>query len=80
MEDREAEEVKPAEFVGGNDDDDDFEEPEELRKKVTLGRAAIKRQRREHEEENHSVYRGWFEVCVVAARGKQRAPRILSDF
>ena len=81
VEEREkTEEVRPAEFVVSNDDDDDFEEPEELRKKVTLGRAATERQRRDSEEKNHSVHRVWCEVCVVAARGKQRAPRIFSYF
>ena len=72
VEESEAEEVRAAECVVANDDGDDFEEPEELRKKVTLGRAATERQRREHEEENHSVHRGWCEVCVMLRRVASR--------
>ena len=59
---REATEVRPAEFVVDSDNDDEVEEPEELRQ-VTVGRAPTEGQRREHEVENHSVYREW---CVVS--------------
>ena len=42
-----------AESVVGNGDDDEFEELT----RVTVGRAPTERQRRQHEEGNHSVYR-----------------------
>ena len=89
----EATEAKPADFAVGHRDEDEIEEPEELRK-VTVGLAPTERQRRQHEEEYHSVYREWCEVYVVA-RGtgaqhqhrrkrhqidqEQRGPRIFSD-
>ena len=61
----EATHVRPAQFVVGIDDD--CEGPDDLGN-VTEGRAPTGRPRREHDEENRSVYREWCEVCV-AARG-----------
>ena len=85
--------AKPAEFFASGDEGE-FEEPEEL-KKVNVGRSPTAKQRQEHEEENHAVYREWCEVRV-AARGtgaknrrqqkkgqvdqEERGPMIVQDF
>ncbi len=46
-------------------DDDVAEEGEEL-KRVRIVRTPTAAQRRQHEDENHSIYREWCEVCIQA--------------
>ncbi len=74
-------------------DDDVAEEGEEL-KRVRVVRTPTAAQRRQHEDENHSIYREWCEVCIQArglgqqhrtAKWKQEIgiddmPKISSDY
>ena len=76
-----------------NFDSDEGEEVDEVRR-LAAGRAPTAKQRQEHEEENHAVYRDWCPVCI-RARGlgnqhrknkekrkeeESEGPRIYSDF
>ena len=80
-----AEEGQPSE-------DDEGSEPEEL-KRVDACRKPTRKQIEEHEDENHSVFREWCEVCLAsrgtgaphrrrkdAAREEEEGPRIMSDY
>ena len=87
--------VSPEQFdIGMDSNEEEFEEPEELRK-LHAGRSPTERQRREHEEENHAVYREWCETCVAtkglgsqhrkanrkeAAEKEKEGPRVFSDY
>ena len=73
-------------------DEEETSEPEEL-KRVTACRKPTRRQIEDHEDENHSAFREWCEVCL-AARGtgaphrrrrgvvqeEQEGPHIMSDY
>ena len=74
------------------EDDEDIEEPEEF-KRVVACRKPTRKQIKEHEDDNHAVFRDWCEVCL-APRGtgtphfrrkeaiddEQEGPRIMSDY
>ena len=83
-----------AEVDSAGSDEEAEEEPEEV-KRIAAGRAPTQQQRQRHEEENHSCYREWCEVCVAArgigtqhrkkkkdqlAEEEGEGPRIFSDY
>ena len=81
----------PQEPMGS--DEEVHEEPEEYRKLVA-GRSPTAAQRREHEEQNHAVFRDWCPVCLKSRgqgtqhrkkkrdqqRKEEEGPRICSDY
>lgn len=52
-------------YIGDSGSEAEAEEPEEVRR-IQAGRNPTERQKQEHNDQNHAVYREWCPICVAA--------------